>query len=91
MTRRQEIMEFLMGQPATLKEITIEFGGSVKEIRGDLKHIRRSIRSMHKQMYAEPLRCNDCGKETVLDKVRNPSRCPECKSENILQPRFFIK
>ena len=43
------------------------------------------------QIVYEPPRCAKCGYVFgEMKRVRKPSKCPRCKSERILPPRFMV-
>ena len=64
-----------------------------REIEEHLAHLIRTLRrDPARTLVMEPSRCDDCGfvfrERTRLTK---PSRCPRCRSEAVLPPRFGIE
>ncbi len=99
-TRRERIIDILKksGRPLTINEIAYELGlndpKEIKHLYDDIIHASRSLqrRSNGRLMIVmEPPKCAVCGftfKE--LKRLRKPSKCPKCRSERILPPRFLI-
>lgn len=98
-TRREKIIRLLLEStsPLSVKDIAIFLGidpRNSKLIYEDLMHIAKSVRRRHKgrNLLMLPPMCSNCGyifKE--MKRLKTPSRCPRCKSEQILPPRFIIK
>ncbi|MCY0868034.1 MAG: transcriptional regulator [Desulfurococcus sp.] len=97
-TRREVITRLLRetGRPLTVYEIMATLGIRVppEEIYLDLQHIAKSIRAKSngsEVLLMEPPRCKKCGYVfSDMEKPKEPSRCPRCKSEWIEPPRFII-
>jgi predicted Zn-ribbon and HTH transcriptional regulator len=67
-----------------------------REIEAHLVHIEKSVRGRRGQQDGrrfrlEPAACSDCG-FVFRDRTRltTPSRCPTCRSEQIIPPRYLI-
>jgi len=96
-TRRERIIHILMeaDEPLEAREIARMLGlepGEVGIIYEDLGHIAKSIRNLGFDLYMQPPQCRACGYVfTRMKRLRRPSRCPECKSQRIAPPRFFVK
>ena len=98
-TRREKIINLLMQvrEPLTVKAIGNLLGIPPREhymLYEDLHHIAKTIRKRFKgkNLFMVPPQCSECGfvfKD--MKRLRKPSRCPRCKSERILPPRFIIK
>lgn len=93
MTRRQEIIEMLKAQKLTLPELSDEFLTTQEEIALDLKEIRAGIRPQMSLEQTKPS-CNSCGfiykDRNDRGKLKPPTKCPKCHSEDINPPRYFI-
>ena len=94
-TRREEIEKLLeqTDVPLTAQEISerlqLESRSVVNE---DLAHIARSVRIEGKQLLVKPASCAKCGYTfTSRSSAKKPSKCPKCKSEWIIEPRFIIE
>ncbi|RDE17812.1 MAG: transcriptional regulator [Candidatus Thorarchaeota archaeon] len=94
-TRRQEIENLLKQTdvPLTAQEIRerlkLESNSIVNE---DLEHIARSVRIEGRELLIKPASCAKCGYTfTSRSSAKKPSKCPKCKSEWIIEPRFIIE
>ena len=88
-TRRQLIAEALRVAPLTAQDIARRFQVTVKTALDDLEHIRRGTRTGRFVM--EPAECLSCS-FAFRDRTRleTPSRCPQCRNEQIREPEFRI-
>ena len=87
-TRRQRIAEILRHGPITVLQLAREMGAPVKAVVDDLGHVMRSLRG---RVRVEPAECGECGFVfRGRHRVETPSRCPECRSEDIREPRFWV-
>lgn len=97
-SRREKIMRVLSetNRPLTVNEIAAAIGiydpREVKSIYEDLKHIAKTVRRKGGVLYMESPQCANCGYVFKnLTKPHKPSKCPRCRSERILPPRFTIE
>ena len=89
-TIRQSIVEILSHEKLSALELSAYVGVSEKEITHHLEHIRTSLKPK-RLLSIEPAYCKDCGFQfKKRDRLNAPSRCPQCKSEYIENPRFSI-
>lgn len=93
LTIRQRITEALKTGMLTAKDISRSVGISEKEVHEHLPHISRSIENRgDEQFVVEPSRCLKCGFVfRKRDRLRTPSKCPVCRSEEITETRFGIR
>ena len=89
-TTRERIAEELRTSPATAGELADELALPRPVVYEHLEHVAQSIGDDEEFLVAPPA-CNDCGFDRFDDPVNYPSRCPECKSENIAEPAFTIE
>jgi hypothetical protein len=90
-TRRQCIAEILRRGPITVLHLAREVGAPVKAVVDDLEHVLRSLRG-RQTVRVEPAECGECGFVfRGRTRVETPSRCPECRSEDIREPRFWVE
>jgi len=91
-TRRQAIMERLSMESLTLEDLKEEFSVDKDVILEDLDHIALSILSSGRGcLVMEVPSCRHCGfMFRNRTKRSTPSRCPKCKSEQIICPSFTI-
>ena len=89
LTLRKRIAEALEGEPLDVREISQRFHLREKEVLDHLQHIARSVRG--RRFIAEPASCGKCGFSfRKRERLSKPGRCPVCRSEQILSPRFQI-
>lgn len=88
-THPQRLRQALAGAtPKTLKELSRELSLSEKELVPLLEKLGQSRGGLS----IEPARCIGCGFEfRGRSRVAKPSRCPECRSERIDPPRFWVE
>ncbi|MFQ5737069.1 MAG: transcriptional regulator [Thermodesulfobacteriota bacterium] len=93
LTVRQSIAETLRGGPVTAKDISRAVGIKEKEVIEHLQHIARSVASGRDgtRFVVHPSACLSCGFVfRKRDRLKTPSRCPLCASEEITEMRFGI-
>jgi predicted Zn-ribbon and HTH transcriptional regulator len=92
LTVPQRLRQALTGaEPKTLKDLSAELSTSEKDLVGALEKLERSLRRESVKLAVEPARCVACGFEfETRVRVSKPSRCPSCRSERIVAPRFSI-
>jgi len=89
-TPRQRIAALLRQGPLSVPEISRLTGGSVKGVLADLEHVRRGIEAAEAWTVA-PAECASCGfRFKGREKLDVPSRCPRCRSEDIVEARYAI-
>lgn len=92
MTVRDQIREALQRRPHTALEVSGVVGIPHGEVAGHLEHLARSLPHQGLVLVVEPAHCVACG-FTFEDRKRlgRPSRCPQCRSERVMPPRFEIR
>jgi transcriptional regulator len=91
-TIRDAIRAELREGPMTALELSSAVGIPHKAVAEHLEHLRRSAGSAGERLDVEPASCPDCGfvfRERT--RLTRPSRCPTCRSERIVPPRFAIR
>jgi transcriptional regulator len=89
LTLRKTIAEALENEPLDVREISQRFHLREKEVLDHLQHIARSAHG--KRLIVEPAACGKCGFSfKKRERLSTPSRCPVCRNEQILSPRFQI-
>jgi predicted Zn-ribbon and HTH transcriptional regulator len=89
-TTRQQIADQLRAQPATASALAREFEIDAATALTHVEHISRSLDGTDEQLLVAPPTCVECGFEGFDDLLNRPSRCPECKSENVEEPAFRV-
>ena len=90
-TTRQRIADFLRGEPAEAGRLATEFEITTAAALSHVEHIARSLEGTDEQLLAAPPECLDCGFSAFDDLANRPSRCPECKSEDLTEPVFTVR
>ena len=92
-TTRQRIRELLTDQTLSARELAQIVGIPERQVEDHLTHIVKTVRrEQSMQFLLRPSECLDCG-FVFRDRQRLtcPSRCPGCRSEAIVPPRFGIQ
>jgi predicted Zn-ribbon and HTH transcriptional regulator len=66
-------------------------GGAPRDIEADLLHLLKSLKHTEYMATIEPARCRKCGFEFDASKLAKPSKCPNCRSTWILEPRVSLR
>jgi len=90
-TTRERIAERLRGETLTAGAIAREFGIQAAEALTHVEHIARTLEGTEETLLVAPPECDDCGFDGFDDLVNRPSRCPDCKSENVVEPAFRVE
>ena len=91
-TPRQRIMELLTSTRLTTHQLAQRLAIPERQVEDHLVHVVKSIlRDKTSRFVLEPSRCQDCD-FVFRDRRRltSPSRCPNCRSEDIAAPRYGI-
>ncbi len=100
LSRRKKIIEILKStnKPLTAREIARLLNISPRDLKvvyEDLRHIARTLKRTgggREKLEVYPPYCANCGFIfTKRERLKKPSRCPRCKSERIVPPRFIIR
>lgn len=92
LTIRQKITEALKGGMLTAKDISGIVGIKEKEVFVHLEHVAKTNAVKGKTRFVvEPSRCLNCGFVfRKRERLKTPSKCPLCRSEEITETRFGI-
>jgi predicted Zn-ribbon and HTH transcriptional regulator len=90
-TTRQRIADHLREQPAAASALATEFAITAATALDHVEHIAQSLDSTDEELLVAPPECRDCGFRDFDDRINRPSRCPDCKSETIEEPRFTVE
>lgn len=90
-TTRQRLADALRGGPATPRQLSEQLGVATSTVYEHVSHIAQSLEREAEQFLVAPPECRECGFDGFDDPLNDPSRCPECKSERIAEPRFVIE
>ena len=90
-TTRQRIADLLRKDSAEAGRLANEFEITTDAALSHVEHIARSLEGTDEQLLAAPPECLDCGFSGFDDLANRPSRCPECKSEDVTEPAFTVR
>ncbi len=86
-------MEFLRREAGSLEVGGREWEGAARRLVGGLRLVAWGLRRGSERLRIDPAACRACGfvfKERISKHLHAPSRCPQCRSERISEPRFRI-
>jgi len=81
----------LNGNPMTVSQIARLVDESPGRVTDDLNHLFRSLKHSEYKAVVEPAHCRACGFEFSKEKLTKPSKCPECHSTWVLEPKIGIE
>ena len=87
---RKDLIPMLLEHPMTVNEIARFVEQTGKDTVEDLEHLLQSLKHTEYRATVEPAACRKCGFEFAADKLRKPSKCPQCKSTWISEPKISI-
>ena len=88
---RKDLIDLLHGNPMGVSQIARAVKESPSQIADDLQHLLRSRKHSDYRAAIEPARCRACGFEFSKEKLTKPSKCPECLSTWVLEPKIDIQ
>ena len=91
-TLRQQIITLLRVRPWDAGGLSRALGIAQRQVESHLTHVRKSIKAHGERLVIGPAQCRDCGFAfTERTRTTKPSRCPQCKSEQLAPPVFEIR
>ena len=88
---RKDLIEMLLGNPMTVSQIARLVDESPGRVADDLNHLLRSLKHTEYKAVVEPARCRACGFQFSAEKLTKPSKCPECRSTWVLEPKIGVE
>ena len=88
---RKDLIEMLHGNPMTVSQIARLVDESPRRVADDLNHLLRSLKRTEYKAVEEPARCRACGFEFSGQRLTKLSKCPECHSTWVLEPKIGIE
>jgi len=88
---RKDLIDILLGNPLTVSQIAQLVDESPSRVADDLNHLFRSLKHTEYKAVVEPACCRACGFEFSQAKLTKPSKCPECKSTWVQEPKIGIE
>lgn len=95
LTARQKIIDILKGAALTARDISRAVGLKEKDVLEHLPHVAKTVSAGKEAASARfvvtPSECVSCGFVfKKRDRLKTPSRCPVCRSEEITEMKFGI-
>jgi predicted Zn-ribbon and HTH transcriptional regulator len=81
----------LLGNPMTVSQIARLVDESPGRVADDLNHLLRSLKHTDYKAVVEPALCRTCGFVFSGEKLTKPSKCPQCHSTWVLEPKIGIE
>ena len=88
---RKELIPLLLDSPMSVLQIARLVREDPRGIETDLLHLLKSLKHTEYTATIDPARCRKCGFEFDGGKLAKPSKCPECRSTWILEPRIGLR
>ena len=88
---RKNLIQMMLGNPMTVSQIARLVDESPSRVTDDLNHLFRSLKHTEYKAVVQPARCRACGFEFSEGKLNKPSKCPECYSTWVLEPKIGIE
>lgn len=92
-TARQLLVDLLTGREMDLRDLSVAAGLAEKDILPHLEHIRRSLHGGPRTLVVVPAACRKCGysfDKRKKGRIGKPGRCPVCRGEAIIPPKYRI-
>ncbi len=90
-TTRERMTDRLREEPLSAAALAREFDVEAGVALDHVRHIARSLAETDERLLVAPPECRDCGFDRFDDRANRPSRCPECKSEDVSEPLFRVE
>ena len=87
---RKDLIDLLLGNPMSLTQIARSVDESPGQIADDMNHLLRSLKHTEYRAAIEQARCRACGFQFSEGKLNKPSKCPQCHSTWVLEPKIGI-
>lgn len=88
---RKHLISLLLDKDLSIPEIARATGEKPKDVAEDLKHLLLSLRHGEYELEVFPAECRKCGFEFSTQKLMKPSKCPQCRSTWIFEPRVMLR
>lgn len=88
-TKRERLIELLEKGEFDVEQLASFLDVPVRQVVSDLPHVAKSTKGRFEMI---PPECAGCGFIfRGRDKIKRPSRCPECRDERIEGPWFHVE
>ena len=91
-TIRKKIMDILIGNSFSAKDLSGQVGISMREVFDHLEHIQKSVSRGDYHLVITPAECKKCGFVfRKRERLKKPGKCPVCRGESIQEPLFSLR
>jgi len=91
-TVRQALRDALSEGLRTAHELSRIVAVAERDVVAHLEHLQRTAKARDERFVVEPARCDACGFVfKKRDRLGRPSRCPVCREDRVVGPRFAIE
>ena len=88
---RKNLIPLLLDNALSVAQVARLVGEPPRDIEADLQHLLKSLKHTEYIAVIESARCRKCGFEFSASKLAKPSKCPNCRSIWILEPRVSLR
>lgn len=89
---RKNLIEILVERAYSVEELAELHEEKPRDVETDLHHLLLSLRHQPYEVVIVPARCRRCGFDRFrTDRLRKPSRCPQCKANFLDAPRIRLR
>ena len=87
---RKNLIPLLLDNPLSVTQIARLVGEAPRDVTSDVQHFLKSLKHTEYVASVTPAKCKKCGFEFGPEKLSKPSKCPECQSTWLTEPRITI-
>ena len=87
---RKDLIPLLLDNPLSVTQIARLVGEAPRDVTSDVQHLLKSLKHTEYVASVTPAKCKKCGFEFGPEKLSKPSKCPECQSTWLTEPRIII-
>src|SRR5712671_4438740 len=88
---RKDLIPLLLDHTMSVTQIARQIAESPRDIEADVQHFLKSLRHTEYSAVITPAECRKCGFAFGEEKLRKPSKCPECQSTWLLEPTIELR
>ena len=88
---RKDLIDLLLHNPMSLAALSKLLETPPRDVEDDLRHLLKTLKHTEYRLEIEPATCRKCGFEFDKEKVRKPSKCPQCHSTWVEYPLIRIE
>jgi hypothetical protein len=89
--RRKDLIDLLLDRPLSVSQLAGLLRQTPRDVENDLTHLLRSLTHTAFGVAVTPARCRKCGFVFSESTLHKPSKCPECRSTWLSEPRVATR